>query len=129
MPITKIDLERARDLFDEDAMEYFLGMTREDQLVALFGVEHSNSNRLAKVEKWQIEFEQEARRYRKERERRENGDEEEVVDITQKILRAIADAEAKKFDYAVWFRDRVLPQVITLITLGVLYLVFGGKLP
>lgn len=128
MPITKRDLEKARDLMDYEAKDFFLGASREDQLTILLSMEYSNSNRLAVLERRQIEFENDMREYRKQRERREN-DDEDLLGTTQKILRAIAEAESKKFDYAVWFRDRVLPQVITLITLAILYLTFGGKLP
>lgn len=129
MPITKRDIERAKDAFDEDAKDAFLSMTREDQLVVLLSMEGSNSNRLAKVEKWQIDFERDSRLYRAQRERRENGGEDELLGTTQKIYKAIKDAEAAKFNYAVWFRDRVLPQVITVITLALLALAFGAKLP
>jgi hypothetical protein len=129
MPITKREIEKIRDALDEDAKEAFLSMSREDQLTVILSMEASNSNRLAKVEKWQIDFEREARVYRSQRERRENSNEDEVVNITQKILKAIADADAAKFNVWVWFRDRVLPSVIGLITLGILYLVFGGRLP
>lgn len=129
MTITKRDIERAKELFDDDAKEAFLSMSREDQLIVLLSMEGSNSNRLAKVEKWQIDYERESRMYRAQRERRENHDDDDVMGTTQKILKAIADAEAKRFDFWTWFRDRVLPGVISLIVLAILYLTFGGKLP
>ncbi len=129
MTITKREIEQAKDAFDDDAKDTFLAMTREDQLIVLLSMEGSNSNRLAKVEKWQIDFERDARLYRAQRERRENHDDEDLLGTTQKILKAIADSEAKKFNYAVWFRDRVLPQVITVITLAILALAFGARLP
>lgn len=129
MTITKRDLERAMENLDTDARDTFLQMPREDQLIVLLSMEGSNSNRLAVVEKRQIDFERDVRSYRRQREIREDSDSEEVMNTTQKILKAIAEAEAKKFNYAAWFRDRVLPQVITLITLAILYLTFGGKIP
>ena len=129
MPITKRDIERARDVLEEDAKNTFLNMSREDQLIVLLSMEGSNSNRLAKVEKWQIDFEQDARRYRLEREKRENPDEDDVMGTTQKILKAISEAEAKRFDFWLWFRDRILPGVVQLITLAILYLTFSGKVP
>jgi hypothetical protein len=129
MSITKADLERARQFLDDDAKAAFLGMPREEQLAVLLSMEGSNSNRLAVVERWQINFERENRMYREKRERRESGDDDEMMDITQKILKAIEDAESKKFNFFSWFRDRVLPQVITLITLAILYLTFRGGPP
>lgn len=136
MSITRQDIEKALDNFDADARAWFLSMEAEERQVVLLSMSASNSNRLAIVEKeqidnrkWRIDFERDVRRYREQRERRENHDDEEVMGTTQKILKAIADAEAKKFNYGVWFRDRVLPQVITLITLAILYLTFGGKIP
>lgn len=129
MTITKRDIERALDTLDADAKDYFLSMSEEERDAILLSIESSNSNRIAVVEKRQIEFERDVRSYRRQREMREDNDSEEVMNTTQKILKAIAEAEAKKFNYAAWFRDRVLPQVITLITLAVLYLTFGGKLP
>lgn len=53
-------------------------------------------------------------------------------DITQPIEQDTAEkiraALAARFDSWVWFRDKVLPSLITFIVMGVLYLVFGGKL-
>lgn len=129
MTISKRDLEKALEVLDNDARETFLGMSREDQLIILLSMEGANSNRLAKVEKWQIDFELDSRLYREKRERREGRVDDDLVTTTQKILKAIKDSDAAKFNYGVWFRDRVLPQVISLITLAVLYLTFGGKLP
>ena len=127
MPITKQELQKIQDNFDPEAREFFLSMTREEQLIVLFSIGASNSNRLAIVEKWQIDFGKDTRQYRAERERLENGDDK--MSTTQKIVKMIEEERAKQFNYAVWFRDRVLPQVISLITLAILYLTFGGKLP
>lgn len=128
MSITKREIEQTLNNFDRDAKEYFLAMSREDQLLVVLSMEGSNSNRLAKVEKWQIEFEKDSRLYRREREQRE-GNGEDVMSITQKMAKVVAQEFAKRFDFWTWFRDRVLPGVITLIVLAVLYLTFGGKLP
>ena len=35
---------------------------------------------------------------------------------------------SKRFDWSVWFRDRVLPQIITFITVAILALTFGKSL-
>ena len=129
MPITLRELEKLRDDFDPEAREFFLTMSREEQLSVLFSMSASSSNRLAKVEKWQIDFERNSRLYREKRERRENEDDDDAVSTTQKILQAIDAHEAKKFNYAVWFRDRILPTLVTGFILALMYLVYGGKLP
>ncbi len=121
------DVERLLNGMDIDAKNAFTGMERENQLLVLFSIEMSNSNRLAKVEKKQIAFEEDNKMYREKREHRES--ENDIMNTTQKIVAALAEAEAKRFNYWTWFRDRVLPSVITLITLAILYLTFGGKLP
>ena len=129
MTITKKDIERALEGMEDDARQSFLSMSREDQMIVILSMEGSNSNRLAVVERRQIEFDKDMKDYRRRREIREDKNDDEVMNTTQKIIKAIAEAEAKKFNYGVWFRDRVLPQVITLITLAVLYLTFGNQLP
>lgn len=128
MTITKRDIERALDALDPDAKDTFVSMSDQERDVVLLSMESSNSNRLAKVEKWQIDFERDARSYRAQRERLENGDDDKMG-TTQKIVKMIEEERAKQFNYVVWFRDRVMPQVITLITLAILYLAFGNKLP
>lgn len=46
-----------------------------------------------------------------------------VQDTTDKIKTYMAS----RFDAWVWFRDKVLPNIITLIVLAILYLTFGMK--
>src|SRR5690349_9766523 len=104
MPITKREIERAKDAVDDDEKETFLAMSREDQLVVLLSMEGSNSNRLAVVEKWQIDFQRDNRLYREKRERRESHDEEgdDRMSTTQKIVKMIEEERAKQFNYSVW---------------------------
>lgn len=133
MTLTKHDIEKAKDFLTEDAKSAFLDMTENERMIVLLSIEGSNSNRLAVVERRQIDTERDNRIYRQQREIKEkNGEnhkDENDMNTTQKIIRMIEEERAKQFNYAVWFRDRVLPQVITLVTLAVLYLTFGGKLP
>ena len=129
MTISKIEIEQILIHLDDDARDSFLAMPREDQLLVILGMEGSNSNRLAIVEKWQIDFQREARLYREQRENKENGDDDEIMGITQKMAKIVARELAKRFDVWTWIRDRILPTVMTAIVLGLLYLVFGGKVP
>jgi len=128
MPITKADLEKIVSSLDYDAKQYFLAMSREDQLLVVLSMEGSNSNRLAKVEKWQIDFEINNNVYKQQRESREKS-EDDVMSITQKMAKVVAQEFAKRFDFWSWFRDRILPTVITIIVLAILYMTFGGKIP
>jgi hypothetical protein len=129
MAISKADLDRMLlGVFDQDAKLSFLGMSREDQLTVILAMEGSNSNRLAVVEKWQIEFEKDKNVYRRQREDREKND-DDLMTNTQKMAKIVAQEFAKRFDFWSWFRDRILPTVVTIIVLAILYMAFGGKIP
>ncbi len=126
---------------DEDAKKVFLAMPREEQLLAILGMQSFVRSELVNVKKDLIDvrsdlntFKRESLEYRGQRERRERnmlgelqGDDE--MSTTQKIVREITNQLQARFDFWVWFRDKVLPQVIALITLAILYLTFGGKVP
>lgn len=127
MPITKRDIERILSNMDEDVRKMFVTLEREEQLLIIFSMESSNSNRLALVEKRHIEFEEELRQYRKNREQRESEHHQSIEDTTEKIRLAIKDAMGQRFDWGIYFRDKILPTILTAISLGILYLVFGGK--
>lgn len=125
--MNKIDIENLLTIMDNGAKEAFVSMTRENQLLVLLSIAMSNSNRIANVEKKQIETERDMKEYRRKREQRESNSDDEVMNTTQKIIKVLTEMESKKFNYAIWFRDRVMPQVITVITLALLALAFGYK--
>jgi len=128
--ISKKDLDELLEVdFDEDAKDSFLKMTREEQLMAILGIQAYTRSKLASLEKRQIDFEKDVHNYRGTRERKQNLHNGDMQDNTEKIAKQIKEAFAQRFDFWVWFRDRVLPTVIGVVTLGILYLVFGGKLP
>ena len=129
MLISKNDIDRLLSDMDNGAKEAFALLPREDQLMVIFGMEMSNSNRLAIVERRQIDFERDARDYREKRENRENSHNTDVLTTTSKIAEEIRKAFAQRFDVGVYFRDKILPTILTAIALGILYLVFGGQLP
>jgi len=123
------DLKKFLTQLDDEQKNIFKAMPREDQLLSILSIELSNSNRLANVEKKQITMETDIQNYRIKREKREDSGDNEIMNTTQKILKALAQSKANEFNVWLWFRDKVLPGIVSLITLGVLYLVFGGKLP
>jgi hypothetical protein len=125
---------------DENAKKVFLSMPREEQLLAILGINAWTRSELAIVKKDVVNIQEgleetrrdlisyRFKRERQERESREYAD-DEVIGVTEKIVKEVGKAFAQRFDFWVWFRDRVLPTIIGVITLGILYLVFGGKLP
>ena len=126
---------------DPEAKKAFLAMPREEQLLTILGMQSFIRSELANVKKDVIdvrsdltEFKKESRAYRVQREKQEKkmlgsleGDDE--LSTTQKIVREVAKAFSQRFDFWIWFRDKVLPGIVSLIALAILYLTFGGKLP
>ena len=98
MLISKNDIDRVLSDMDKGAKEAFALLPREDQLMVIFGMEMSNSNRLAIVERRQIDFERDARDYREKRENRENSHNTDVLTTTSKIAEEIRKAFAQRFD-------------------------------
>jgi len=105
---------------DKEARQVFLSMPREEQLLAILGMIAFLSSQIAGLQKDAID-------YRHKREEIEDGHSQEVMNTTQKIVKAISEAKASEFNFWLWFRDKVLPAVATAITLAVLYLAFGGR--
>jgi hypothetical protein len=124
---------------DENAKKVFLAMPREEQLLAIVGMQAWMRSELVNIKRDVLETKKdmeetkkETLQYRVRRERQEKkllgsleGDDQ--VSTTQKIVREIAKEFSKRFDFWAWFRDKVLPAILTAIALGILYLVFGGK--
>jgi hypothetical protein len=131
-----------KDLFDTvqmdpEAKQVFLAMPREEQLLAIIGMQAWLRSDVANVKKDVIEtksdlkeFKREMNSYRMRREKKEEDRErggEELLTTTQKIVREVSKAFSQRFDFWTWFRDKVLPAIMTAISLGILYAVFGPK--
>src|SRR3972149_11201852 len=132
MLISKNDIDRVLSDMDNGAKEAFALLPREDQLMVIFGMEMSNSNRLAIVERRQIDFERDARDYREKRENRENSHNTDVMTTTGKIAEEIKKAFAQRFDAGVYFRDKILPTIIStglLALIAIIGLFMAGKIP
>lgn len=121
--MSNTNIDKLLNRLDNEQKQSFLSMDIEEKMLVLFSIEMSNSNRLANVEKKQIEMESDAREYRKARERKEDNGDYEVMNTTQKIMQAIADAKAKEFNWGVYFRDRVLPNILSPAILILIYLI------
>jgi hypothetical protein len=136
--ITKKDLDEILKNLDEDAKLSFLNMPREDQLTVLLAMEGSNSNRLAKVEKSQVEFNQDLERFKFElrevrarREKKEEG-QDDLLSITERMIKVYEDRKAQEFDAWVYTRDKVLPTFFSTALLALIVLMglfISGRLP
>lgn len=113
-------------MYDDTEKDSFIGLPLSGQLNALFDMLRYVRSEISSIKKNQIEFEEELREFRRKREVKE---EKSFIDTTEKIHAIMEAAEARKFNWSIYLRDRVMPQVITLIVLAVLYMTFGNRLP
>jgi hypothetical protein len=99
--------------FQDTERNIFRHMQATDQIMALFDMARYVRSEIAGMRKDLINFTDDVKAYRNSREQSEEG-------TTQKIERILST----KFDFGVWFRDKVLPSVITTIVIALLFLVF-----
>lgn len=107
---------------DKDARRVFLMMTREDQLLAILGMIAFTNSQVANMQKDLLT-------YRNDREKKEQNRGDFLMDTAAKIAEGVRKELAGRFDFWIWFRDKILPTVVTIIVLAMLYFVFGGKIP
>jgi len=137
---------------DENAKKVFMAMPREEQLFAILGMLSFLRSEVAVLKKNGIDtnadikkLKDDQRHFRLVRERREKeiqdginnvikssnlpqiviDDATDDTNTTQKIVAEITKAFASRFDFWIWFRDKILPTLLITIILGILYLVFG----
>lgn len=115
-------------MYNIDPKNSFLRMTDQEKMAALYDMVTFIRNDMANLKKNIIEirndfetFQRETRKVRQMREERE-AEEETTIDKIEKVL-------SKRFDAWVYFRDRILPTILTLIITALLYVAFGGKVP
>lgn len=115
---------------DDDQKKAFVGMQLSEQLGTLFDMLRYVRGEVSDIRKNEIgfredlnDFRDELREVRKQREAREEKRDGDIQTTTEKIVAILG----KRFDFWVYFRERVLPNVLIVIVLGLLYLVFGGK--
>ena len=106
---------------DREARQVFLAMERDDQLLSMLGMIAYSNSQVANLQKDLIQY-----RNQRETEEKKRGD--FLMDTGTRIAQGIKK-ELEARDPVKWFVDRVLPQIITIITLAILYFVFGGKVP
>lgn len=117
--ITKRELDEMMGVeFDWEARAAFLKMTREEQLMAVLSAQAYLRGEIAKVKKWQIDYETESKSYRRSREtheREHNGDSVDIENVTQKIAQGVQKALSQRFNIWVWLRDKVAPQFVSIL--------------
>lgn len=107
---------------DKDAKQVFLAMSREDQLLSILGMIAFTNSQIANMQKEHVS-------YRQERERKEVTHDNKLIDTGEKIAIGIQNVMTEKFGRWTKLADSILDKVITIVIIGILYLVFGGKLP
>jgi hypothetical protein len=130
---------------DPEAKQVFLNMPREEQLLAILGMQAWTRSELVNVQRMVLDtrddlasFKEESRRERAKREMRESrltsgrevyDEQDDETSITQKVAKEIAKAMAQRFDVWIYFRDKILPPILIAVTFAILYQAFGGKVP
>lgn len=130
---------------DRDARKAFLAMPREEQLLAILSMIAYTNSQLAIIQKEQFdqrndmkEFKREARDARLERRSLERQlaekldiriekPEDDTLTTTEKVKAIIVKSLGLG-----WWLDivkSVLTTIITVVTLAILYFVFGGRMP
>lgn len=96
----------------------FQAMRPEEQVLSLFDMLRFTRAEIASTRRAVLDLQTDITHYRSVREVSEK--QSGLMTTSQKI-RAVMN---ERFDTGAWFRDRVLPQVMTIIVIALLYLVF-----
>lgn len=97
---------------DQEAAS-FDDMQTKDQTRALFNMMRYVRAELANLRRDLIDFQGDLRAYRRQREQDEQN-------TTAKIKRVLGE----RFDFWVWFRDKVMPNFVWFILMALMYLAF-----
>lgn len=100
--------------FQDTERDLFKRLHSDDQAIALFDMLRAVRGDVANLTRRLVDFQADLTNYRAQREEHEQN-------TTQKIEAILG----KRFDFWTYFRDKVLPSVITVIVVGILYLVFN----
>jgi len=112
----------------DDQKRAFMEMSLPEQLGSIFDMLRYERNEIGTIRKNEIEFRidlaafrEELREVRREREKREKKLDIDLQTTTEKIMTILG----KRFDFWTYLRDKVVPQILTLVIVGLLYLVFS----
>ncbi len=107
-----------------DQRRVFMGMARPDQLATLWDQDSYLRSELAKKDAQIITAQEDIRNIKAELLGIGRRHVEDTMSTTDKFDAMMS----KRRDWGSWFIDRVLPQIVTLITLAVLAITFGKNL-
>ena len=99
--------------FHNNERDVFKRQEPKDQVMALFDMTRYVRGEIASVKRLIIDLQQDIQTYRAKREEEETG-------TTQKIERALS----KQFDFWAYFRDKIIPPILTMVIIALLYLAF-----
>jgi hypothetical protein len=99
--------------FNDTEREVFQHMNTKDQIISLFDMSRYVRGEIAGMRRDLINFLADNKTYRAQREEKEQ-------DTTDKIEAVIG----KRFDFAVYLRDKIAPPIVTMIVIALLYLAF-----
>jgi len=114
-----------RDL--TSSKQVFMSFSNQEQREALFDMVEYVRGELANDKKEHIDIKGNVAHLQGELQgvRRRKDKADKSMTTSEKIM-AVLD---RRFDTWSWFRDKVLPQIVSVIIFGILYMVFGGKIP
>lgn len=99
--------------FPDNERQRFKSLSLSQQVMELFDSLRANRGEIAKLMRVIIDYQEDQFHYRTIREQKEMSTEQKIETMLN-----------KRFDFWTYFRDKVLPSVLTFITMGLLYVVF-----
>ena len=100
--------------FNDTERDVFKRMESKDQIMGLFDMTRYVRGEIAGMRRDLIEFKEDNKTYRNQREQ-----------IEQSTTAKIETILSKRFDFWVYFRDKILPAIMTTIIIALLYLAFN----
>lgn len=100
--------------FQDTERDVFKRLEYKDQSIALFDMLRYVRAEISSIKRALLDMQNDITSYRHTREEKEQG-------TTEKIKAVLNE----RFDLLKYFMERVLPNILTVIVLGILYFVFG----
>jgi len=99
--------------FHDTERDVFKRMEHQDQSMALFDMMRSVRGEIAATKRAILDMQEDVTKYRRVREIKESNTEQKIESIL-----------AKRFDFWAYFRDKIIPPILTMIIIALLYLAF-----
>lgn len=105
----------------DDQRNSFLELPEDERSKILYDMLSYVRSEVAGIKKSILDFQDEQRSVRREREQRERERDDSLLNTTQKIAKALA----KQFDFWVYLRDKVIPTILAVGLLVLLNTMYG----